>query len=353
MSDVPTRIRPMQPVDEDLNRYVDAFRRNGDDKSLRLLDWLYRRGPLKEVYVDFAVPADDADRLAAIYAVAAVRFDVDRERVVGVQSLDTLTDAGFRGKGLFTKLAADVFARCERDGVALVYGFPNASSAHGFFQRLGWVRLGPVPFLVLPLRPSYALRRMKLPRIPVLSGLCRPLPRAPALGRDEELRVVLSFDPAFDALWDAFATDTAVAVRRDATYLNWRFSKPGERYKTLALYRAGRLDGFVTFTVKDKHGGRVGYLLELLYRPGAEGAGQVLLAAATRELADDGAEVLLAWCLEHSPNRPTYRRAGFWDLPERLRPIALHFGVRRLAGQAGALGNRRNWYLSYCDSDTV
>ncbi|MBM4780049.1 MAG: hypothetical protein GQE15_20280 [Archangiaceae bacterium] len=63
---------------------------------------------------------------------------------------------------------------------------------------------------------------------------------------------------------------------------------------------------------------------------------------------------MIAWCLEHSPNHRAYRSNGFFPLPERLRPIELHVGVRSLAAPAEAnLGNRRNWYLSYLDSDTV
>ena len=57
---------------------------------------------------------------------------------------------------------------------------------------------------------------------------------------------------------------------------------------------------------------------------------------------------MLSWCLEHSPNRTIYRRVGFRRLPEIARPIELHFGVRALnAPPDAALGNRRNWYLSY------
>lgn len=346
-----TRIVAMRPVAEDLQRYQAAFERNEDEKDLAALQWLYQKNPARDVYVDFAVP-EDGDELAAIYAVAAVRADVNGRTTLGVQSLDTLTDRDFRGRGLFTKLAADVYRRCAEGGVSFVYGFPNASSAHGFFNRLGWVNLDPVPFLIRPLRTGYALRRLKLGPLARLD-LPLPIPTV-RLGPEHELRVVLDFDDDFDELWADFASQVRVAVRRDAAYLKWRLSKPRERYKTVAHYEGGRLQGFVTFATKEKHGGKVGYVVELLHRPGAEHSGRALVAAALREMRDQGAEVVLGWCLEHSPNRAAYRAGGFRYLPERLRPIELHFGVRALAsGPEDALGNRRNWYLSYCDSDTV
>ena len=70
--------------------------------------------------------------------------------------------------------------------------------------------------------------------------------------------------------------------------------------------------------------------------------------------AGEGLNVALAWCFRHSPNARAHFRAGFFPLPERLRPIELHFGVRVLdESLTQVLRDRRNWYISYCDSDTV
>ncbi len=41
-------------------------------------------------------------------------------------------------------------------------------------------------------------------------------------------------------------------------------------------------------------------------------------------------------------------------LPERLRPIELHFGARALdASLEAVVYDAARWYLSYADSDTV
>jgi hypothetical protein len=71
-------------------------------------------------------------------------------------------------------------------------------------------------------------------------------------------------------------------------------------------------------------------------------------------MAADGADMALAWCFSHSPNARAYAKVGFVPLPERLRPIELHVGVRVLDESLfDVLTNQENWYLSYCDSDTV
>ena len=72
------------------------------------------------------------------------------------------------------------------------------------------------------------------------------------------------------------------------------------------------------------------------------------------EMARAGADVALAWCLSHSPNVSCYYRTGFVPFPERFRPIELHFGARAFDKSVEqVVGDRRSWYLSYLDSDTV
>ncbi len=355
MTDV--RLRPMERTEADLAVFKATFDRNGSKRTLKHLRWQYLENPTGKLYVQLAIPANDEARAAAIYSVMPVTLRISGREGLGAQSLDTLTDVEFRGQGLFVKLAQVVFARCEEEGLACIYGFPNGNSAPGFFNRLGWARLDPVPFLVKPLKANYFLRKAKplASLVSKLPPLPLAFPRRASLPRSQEIRPVTGFDASYDGLWERFAQGVGAAVHRGSKYLEWRLvKKPDFRYRMLALHEHGQLIAFVAFDVQEKHGGRIGYVLELLHEPGrAEDAGR-LLQEAIAEMASDGVEVVLAWCLDHSANRGAYRQQGFMPLPERVRPIELHVGVRPLAARAEAnLGNRRNWYLSYLDSDTV
>jgi GNAT superfamily N-acetyltransferase len=342
--------RPMTPDDADLERFSACFEANGSPRDDRQLRWQYREPPVGRLYAEFA--EEPGGKVGGIYAVFPARFRVRGKVYVGVQSLNTLTDEAHRGKGLFTKLAKRVYDRCQAEDVALVYGFPNGSSAHGFFERLGWARLDPVPFLVRPLR----LRKARLPEALVKwvpDVWPRPLPRV-RLTANEEVAVATAVDASLAAVWASFAVGVNAAVERDLDYLKWRLARPKAGYKVLVFRRGGEVRGWVAFTVQEKHGGRIGYVMELLHAPGDDAAGAALAAAALRDLSALGAEVVLAWCFDHSANRGAYGAVGFRPLPPAVWPIELHFGVRALAAPAdAALGNRENWYLSYLDSDTV
>lgn len=348
----------MQPTEADLARFQECFRDNGMPRDLSLLRWQYRDHPAGRLLVDFAVdPGEDGERIGAIYAVFPVAFKIGDETHLAAQSLDTLTDAAYRGRGLFVKLAEDVYERCRADGVALVYGFPNGNSAHGFFGRLGWTSLDPVPFLFRPLRTRYFLKNV--PRVggalSALPDVALPLPSRPRLAASQRIAPLPDFDGRVDRLWEAFSRGIPVAIQRGSEYLRWRISsKPGEEYHAFGLFEGDALKGLVVYTVKEKHGGRVGYVMELIHDPSLPAASKHLLRHAVRDMGERRADVVLAWSLDHSPSHPAYRDAGFRVLPEALRPIELHFGVRAFQPSLRTLlDDRRNWYVSYCDSDTV
>ena len=341
----------MEASEQDLVAFKECFERNGTVRRLDALRWQYLENPSNELLVNLVV---SGDRLAAIYAVQPTHVRVGGRRMLAAQSVDTLVDADFRGRGLFTTTADAVYQRLhDREG-AFVYGFPNANSAPGFFNKLGWLSLDPVPFLVKPLRSAFLAS--KLP----LGGWLRRLPdlRMP-IGRlklpaTQELRRVTDFGPELGELWERFSANVSVAVERNAEYLRWRLGKPGEHYECLGVFEATQLIAFCAYTTVEKHGGRIGYIIELLHDPGRHTTGAALLLETLRRMAADGADAVLAWAFSHAPNAKAYSQAGFMSLPEKLRPIELHFGVRPLdASLKAVLGDRGNWYISYCDSDTV
>jgi hypothetical protein len=369
------KIRPMVLSDEDFKLFADCFELNGMPKDVDFLRWNYDNKVVGEVYIDLAIE-EQTGRVAAIYATRPLRVKFFDEERIAVQSMDTLTDLNFRGRGLFVSMATSVFERCSSSSVAFVYGFPNGQSAHGFFSRLGWSSLDPLPFMIRPIRPVYFLRHFLRKAVsaalyPTLDNalryverLCLPTMYSKVVLREgsHELREVQSFDATYTELWEDFSVsnDIGIAVVRDDVYMNWRVKgvfEGGDSYKTLAVYDVVRdkMLAAVTWIVYSKHGGRVGYIIDLLHRQGEASYGDQLLGHAIQDMISEGADICLAWNFQHSPNHKSFVRNGFFSMPESMRPIELHMGVRPLhkPSQSDALSERSAWYISYCDSDTV
>ncbi len=351
-------VRPMRATEEDVRLLRDCFNANGSRKEMEALRWQYLRRPDPAIYTHFAELVDgqgDAPSLAGVHSLLGNHLRVGGQVRPCAQALDVLTDARLRGRGVFATLGTAARVAAEREGVAVLFGFPNHQSAPGFWDKLGWSRLGTLPFLVRPLRTNYFLSRLPrvgrtLARLPDLA-----LPRPRAVRPDGRVETPAEWGAELDGVWERFAGGIGVAVQRDAAFLRWRFGdKPGERYEARVLRRDGRAEGIVVWAVREKHGGRIGYLMELLHDPARPEDGRALLSVAVRAMAAGGADAVLAWSLSHAPNHAVYRRAGFLPMPERLRPIQLNFGVRALdPALASLVGDVRSWYLSYADSDTV
>ena len=256
--------------------------------------------------------------------------------LIGHQSMDTFVDPAARGLGVFNNLLQTFYENQQDD---LIYGFPNAASSKGFFGRQKWSFLGSAPFLIRPIRAGYFLKKLssilpdfRIPRLPRSSNQSEP---------------IRFFDEGFGDLSAQMVRPGSYMLRRDSTYLNWRlFDKPLACAHVLARGH----DAFVAARIDNKHGGRIGYILEAAGDPSVL---KGVLEDMNAYLADNGADAVLAWAMPHMPSYSVYRHTGYLPLPRKLRPIEINFGARALSMRTKAIDNPANWYLSYLDSDTV
>lgn len=341
---------------EELQGYRHCFAQNGSQKSLESLQWLHQQNltGLNSIYY-----AMHSNTVAAIYTAMPVVFKVNQSMANALQSIDTITDAAHRGKGLFPKLAKQLYSDAPSSHYKLVYGFPNENSAPGFFNKLGWVSFGEAPFLLKPLSFSYFLNKFLKRKVAAAATdehHAYDMPTEHRLGSNTYIKRLQNFENDYDVLWAKVAGHIPVTVNRGAAYMNWRYvHKPGETYATYGYYASGILQGIVTFTIKNKHNGRIGYLMELVYNHQEHAAAGIkLLQFATSIFKREKTDAVLAWCFDHSFNYAAYKKAGYFSLPVRFRPQHLFLGVRAFDEQHKSLiENMKNWYISYSDSDTV
>ncbi len=343
-------ITAMEVNNRNLERYKEAFEVNDMPMSLQKLQWQHDHY-LRRSFISWII--DNKDRVAGLYSSFFVDFKIEDQRKIASQSIDTLTDINYRGKGLFIKLASDVYKRLAADGTPFIYGFPNSSSAPGFFKKLNWVKIGDgnVPFLIRPLKLSFVIKKLLKRESTKLS----PLGNAGISHKN--IRQMQDFnDEQVNVLSAKFLMNKKYAICRDSNYLNWRFlQKPGESYSIFGYYEAGILKGFIIYTVKQKHGGNIGYIMELIYDPAENRIGECLLRQAVKAIRRSNADLILAWNFKNAFNRKAFKNNFFFAMPEKIRPIQLFFGACLFDEKISKTDffDPGNWYISYCDSDTV
>ncbi|NQU33083.1 MAG: GNAT family N-acetyltransferase, partial [Bacteroidetes bacterium] len=332
--------------EETIDIYKTCFDRNGSPKNEENIKWQFLSRPNYKKYVDIAFD-EAASKTAAIYAVSPVPFKIGENKVIGTQSLDTITDVDYRGKGWFIKLANSVYQKAANDGVALVYGFPNGNSIHGFKKKLDWAVLDPVPFLIKPLGSEYFTKKLSfLKFLPNIKFSYFKYKNSKKYNLIENR----TFPVDVDRIWQNFVRDIIVCVNRNKEYLDWRYiHKPNENYRIIHCYdEKQNYQGFIVFVVKEKHDGKIGYIMELIYNPDFPETGKLLLQYANDRIRKQNADCILSWCMEHSPNYSVFKREFYINMPEKIRPIELHFGVRSFDEKFTDIVNKReNWYISY------
>jgi hypothetical protein len=342
--------------DEATRAVADCFVRNGLPRRDDIFRWQYLEPPVDRFLVMSAVSSKyGQSRLAAIYATLPVWMKIGGRKALALQSFDTLTDAEFRGTGLFVQMAKEVYERvAPAEGFEGIFGTPNGNSAHGIFERLGWTRLDPVPFMVKPLRTGAVVRRLfnDAPLARLLPDVRLTARAAPRLCRGQSIGPLTRFDSEVDALWDRFSARISIAVWRDAQYLRWRVRRPGANYVTLAFRERDVLLGLVVFSTGDAHADGFGHVCELMIDPTRPEVGRALLRTATRAMAVAGSQLALAWSLPAAPNHSCFSRVGFMPIPTRFHPIETHFGARSFGPPSPTWVRRDGWYLSYLDADT-
>ena len=336
----------LRSFDESVRKgYLRLFA--GDpDKSSELLNWRSRANPHGET--KFAV-ASEGDEVVGMIALIPTLLRGPTGDCLGYQAVDTAVDPAYRGQGLFVKMGA-VAQDPSMLGGDVLWGFPNANAAPGWYGRLGWMNFGAVPLLMRPLRSGFLFGRLHSK----LGSIDFPLIRNHKVEANRYTDgAPLAAD--FDQLWRQAAPGFGIAVDRSGAWMRWRLlDKPGEDYRCVGFKSDdGTLSSFVATKVAYKHGGRLCYVMEALCLPKKTRDLSRMLLAELALAARDGAEAALDWCPKHAPNYVAYRRAGFVPVPPRLRPIEINFGARALRPESAAAAAADDaWYVSFLDSDT-
>ncbi|MEP6711022.1 MAG: GNAT family N-acetyltransferase [Ferruginibacter sp.] len=341
--------------EQELENYRLCFQRNGTERDIKNLQWLHKQNQANTNTIFYAM---DGNNVAAIYTALPVLFNLDGKIVPSLQSIDTMTDEFHRGKGLFIKLAAALYEDAATQKFGLVYGFPNENSAPGFFKKLKWTSFGEAPFMIKPLRLAYFLKKILNKKKGSDFSSANHIfgaPESVQLKNSYVIKAIGGFDENYNSLWNSARSSFKVGINRDASYMNWRYiQKPGEHYYRYGLFEHDQLKAVIVFSLKKKHDGLIGYVMELIFNPGDKKSAKAILKFATKIFRQQKTDVVLAWCFPHSFNYKSYKNAGYYNLPPKLRPQKLYLGVRAFnEADRSVIENTANWYISYSDSDTV
>jgi len=335
----------------DDKRAIDALYRRvfGHDaaESSRLRwDWQYRRNPNNPANEPEIWVAREGTTLVGQYATMPVKLSLAGREVQGSWGMDVMVAPERQRQGLGEML----FRTWDRN-VGASLGLGLSDSSYRLFQKLNWPNVGPVPCLVKPLtrrafrRPNWpvALNRIvSAVTLPVVMIISRARPvRA-------EVRLIQRFDESFTALWDTLAPKFALAIRRDAAYLNWKFvSAPHVRYSIAVVRRDDRNVGYAVYRHLHEPRGRVTILVDFLADPGDEAAFQTLLNWVDREARQADSDKIRVFAT-HAAFRRVLRRCGYFQVKSTMEFVVK---INAVDVPPSFYESTENWHVTLGDSD--
>lgn len=354
-------VRPLEPSEGD--KFWRTHEKNygnplGGVASASHFEWQYLGPPEGHFWITVAEPDSEEARrespLAAVYAMTPRRFLVDGRSVLGAVSLDTLTDAGYRKRGLFVHLAKVGYGAAVKEGLNFVYGFPNENSMPGFIKHLGWKQIRRMD-LVVSIRPWRWLRGRLLG-----ARAERERSETVRLGsRSAKIRLhrVETFDERFDTLWEQASATLSIAAVRDRAFLAWRFGEsPHVDYRAYVAEAEadGSLLAACVVRTAPRTEGLRGYVMDVLAAPEANAALSRLMRHVTGALAEQGVKVVVCAIGRSSAWRGALRKAGFHTFPKRFSPNKGILSYAPLDDTTRGLESRpADWHATFSDEDVM
>ena len=284
--------------------------------------------------------------MIAAIPLLPVLVTVGGKEAAGTWSTDPLVVAERQRQGVGGSLLR---AWDRGTGVALGAGLSPATRSR--LDEMRWPKAQPLSCLVKPI----SRRALRIPTWPVVinrlvSALALPAVRLVSRTQPlrEEVEVVRRFDARSDRLWERMAGRFAIAVKRDARYLNWKYVEPPHvRYTTALLRRGDEVEGYVVYRHLREPQGRVTQIVDLLADPADERGLKTLARWVDREARVADSDKIRCYTT-HASFRRVLRRSGYFMVKSG---IDLTVKINALPASKGFYESTDDWHFTLGDGD--
>ncbi len=369
----------------------------GNWGSLKDWQWKYQAPP-----ANFRSPSAVADlngQIIGHFGLLPLEAIWDTELVRGAQTVDAAVLPTYRRQGIHSALGRYVLQHAAQADVAFIYAFPGLFSL-STNQHIGYRAVAFVPEMLRVLKPIQTLRialrllpgdlltlyrttregaglrpgtvkrlaRLRRSLLLVASWLSDlPLTqnhrRSSLQTQDFHICITDTFDARFNTLWDNVSHSLTLGVRKNMSYLTWRYQRnPAKQYEAVIAESGQKILGYLVMSQE----GRQSFISELLALPERADVLKSLLSTAVTRSQNLGSLILTAWMPSTHPYHKLLQQAGFisqrrlqwlaqrWPmLAQQLYQVIIYAQHLSPTRQAHLVDCTKTWALTMGDSDLV
>ncbi|UCF07695.1 MAG: GNAT family N-acetyltransferase [Thermoplasmata archaeon] len=306
---------------------------------------------------------EDDGRIFAHLASLHRRIKIGEAETLASLEVDGMTHPDFTRRGVFVTLGKSLLSELDREGFGLAFGFPNEKAVFGH-RRMGALELFTPCLLIRPLNFKRISEKMFANRL--TARLSRGFSRLAftvffrvkkaGIPRDVSIKDIAHFDERFDTFWAAASKTHRVILKRNSSYLNWRYIEhPGKHYKILAAEKKGNVLALVVFRVKEMYGLKNGAIVDMLALPKNENVLHGLLIKAVEELAKGDVDLIACLIPKWSDYYKVLKKCGFARCPKQLNPKDRPLIIYPLSDKIAldVIKDPLAWFITWGDTDVM
>ncbi len=332
----------------------------GKTESACHFDWEYIHNPNGRAIV-FTTKNDNGDIVSA-YPSLPLKMKIGSNSVKASLSFDSMTHPDYRGLRLFTKLGETMYQHLSNEGFSLTYGFPNKNILKLRTKYLQWFDVSDFPLMLRPLKWNPILKRFLRYSLlsDVISGFLNIIANVfynikevkTPIGYD--ISALRKFDDRFDGLWKEIRLSYPICIERDSDYLNWRYSRPEEKYEILALEEEGDLCGYAVVKKEYRFSMTIGFLLDFIVKEPYVTA-EYFFNFLIQRFKNMNVDLVSMLMTKSTPMYSIAKKCGFVAVPPKYQPQEIYFGARGhvVNDNISLIRNPRNWFISWGDTDLL
>ncbi len=311
----------------------------GRAKGGQTPEWLFRPAPMCAAP---RVVIRDDNQVIAHAGAMPVRLLAGDQQLLAGWSVGAMTDPSWRGQGLFVRAGQALYQYMDEQGFDLVGGFSNAQSASLHVGPLQRTPVRPFPWCAKPLLPRHLGLRSLGTNWPLRLGV--------------EISAVAPGDPRIDLIWQNREKGKGITAVRDAAWTLWRYQgRPDADYRLAVASVAGVPAAWIAVRALQVAKVPGFFIVDLQCTASGMAAATQLLKSAEQMAASAGCVLASALLPGWGSLRSVLLRRAYVPVPERLHPQKIMLSVRALDAKVpwGDLGNPRQWWLAWSDTDVV
>lgn len=330
------------------------------EKWMRWWGWMCMNCPAGVSRIWVAV---HGNKIIGHYPLILVNMKMGKEIEVASQNIDLMTHPDYRHQGVFSTLEKKALIEANKEGINIIYGFPNESAYPGHLKS-GWFDVCPMRITFKPLNLENILKKgisnkFLLRCCTIMGNLFLSIfykTKKPPEVDGLVIYKITSFDSRINDFWKKVSNDHKILTVRDKEYLNWRyFSVPDVEYIIYLAEKNEKIYGYIVLRsekISEARGLILGCIFDVFALPDQYDVIHCLISRAIEYFEREKVDAIACKMIIDKRFRKIFRKNGF---------ISSHFikyghfcvySTHPKISEA-CLKDRKKWFIQLGDSDFI